>query len=45
MCEVKKMDAARGIFCLEEQFHSGNFEANSFQISKSYNWIGTPLLL
>ena len=36
MCEVKKIDAARGIFCLEAQSHSGTFEANSFQISKSY---------
>ena len=34
MCEVKKIDAARGIFCLEAQSHSGTFEANSFLISK-----------
>ena len=36
MCEVKKIDAARGIFCFEAQSHSETFEANSFQISKSY---------
>ena len=33
MCEVKKVDAARGIFCLEAQSHSRASEVNSFQIS------------